>query len=198
MYNQISSFLILIILFLEKYMTINWLNKNKHKFKDYELIKKYFYIQRFVNYTTVASYLAVLSSMYTILFNKLPNPKLMVLVWNQTFTITVGYWLIVFPNVLISDEPKNYVIDIIQHCPVLLLYTYQISNYNNIFQIDGIIYSFIYGYFYLFFIWLPYYLITGDVIYTSMEGSWINKIKSIAKINIIAILGHLYGCYYLN
>ena len=136
MYIHTSSLFILLILLFEKYYTIKWLDRVRYKFKDYELMKKYFYTQRFVNYTTVASYLAVLSSMYTIIFNKLPNPKLMVLVWNQTFTITFGYWIIVFPDVLKSKDPKNYILDIMQHGPVLLLYTYQIGYYTDIFRLE--------------------------------------------------------------
>jgi len=63
MYIHTSSILILFILLFEKYYTIKWLERVGHKFKDYELMKKFFYTQRYVNYTTVASYLAVLSSM---------------------------------------------------------------------------------------------------------------------------------------
>ena len=198
MYIHLTSILILLILLFEKYYTIKWLEKVGHKFENYEVMKKFVYMQRFVNYTTVASYLAVLSAMYTIIFHRLPNPKLMVLVWNQTFTITFGYWFIVFPEVIKSTDPKNYVLDIMQHCPVFLLYTYQITFYDNIFIIEDVYYSIIYGYFYLFFIWLPYYLTTGDVIYTSMNGGWKNKIITIAKINVIGVLGQMVGCYFLN
>jgi len=119
-------------------------------------------------------------------------------IWNQTFTITFGYWFIVFPEVIKSTDPKNYVLDIMQHGPVLLLYTYQITFYNNIFTMEGVYYSIIYGYFYLFFIWLPYYLTTDDVIYSSMEGSCKNKIITIAKINVIGVFGQMVGCYFLN
>ena len=60
MYINISSFLILFILFSEKYLTIIWLKKKGHLFRDYEIEKRYFYVNRFINYTTVASYLAVI------------------------------------------------------------------------------------------------------------------------------------------
>ena len=200
----ISSYLIIFLLIFEKYQSINWINKIgklNHKFKNFDKNQKYFYIRRFVNYTTVASYLALLSSLYTTIYGKLPDSYFMVLIWNQTFTITLGYWLIVFPELLKSEEPKNYLLDFMQHGPVLVLYTNNISNIsnnNNLFNINELIHSILFGYFYLFFIWTPYNLITGDTIYHSMNGNWINKLLTISKINLLCIIGHIIGYLFLN
>ena len=192
MYPVLSSFLIVFVLFYEKYHCIKWLRGICHRFDNYEITKDYFYLQRFINYTTVASYLAILSSLYTIATGQLPPPDIMVMVWNQTFTITMGYWIMVYPDTWSNNDPRNYYLDTLQHGPVLILYTYQISYYHNPFTMLGLIYSFIYGYFYLFFIWIPYYYLTGDPIYKVMNGGIVKKIGIISIINLICLyLSHI-------
>ena len=197
MYTVTSSFLILFVLFYEKYQCIKWLRGICHRFDNYEITKDYFYLQRFVNYSTAAGYLAILSSFYTIVSGNLPPPDIMVMVWNHTFTITMGYWILVYPETWANNDPINYYLDTLQHGPVLLLYTYQISHYNNPFSTYGLLYSFIYGYFYLFFIWIPYFYLTGDPIYKVMNGSLKKKIGMISIINCICICGQLIGIYIL-
>tara|TARA_Y100000385_G_C13098972_1_gene643220 strand:- start:3442 stop:4038 length:597 start_codon:yes stop_codon:yes gene_type:complete len=195
MYPVLSSFLIVFVLFYEKYHCIKWLRGICHRFDNYEITKDYFYLQRFINYTTVASYLAILSSLYTIATGQLPPPDIMVMVWNQTFTITMGYWIMVYPDTWSNNDPRNYYLDTLQHGPVLILYTYQISYYHNPFTMLGLIYSFIYGYFYLFFIWIPYYYLTGDPIYKVMNGGIVKKIGIISIINLICLCGQIIGLY---
>ena len=195
MYPVLSSFLIVFVLFYEKYHCIKWLRGICHRFDNYEITKDYFYLQRFINYTTVASYLAILSSLYTIATGQLPPPDIMVMVWNQTFTITMGYWIMVYPDTWSNNDPRNYYLDTLQHGPVLILYTYQISYYHNPYSMLGLIYSFIYGYFYLFFIWIPYYYLTGDPIYKVMNGGIVKKIGIISIINLICLCGQIIGLY---
>lgn len=191
----ISDVLIINILVLEKIGCLLWFKINRDILVNMGLIGNYSYLSRFVNLTTVSSIPVLFSSIYSIITGKYPPVEYMEVIWNQTFTITIGYWLIVFPCLLNMDCPKTYLLDFYQHLPVLLLYTNALLNteYTSIFTVNGLMYSVIYGYLYLFFIWYPYYLYTGDTIYISMRGSFLNKIGTIAKINIISIIGHILG-----
>ena len=190
-----NSGLIINILVLEKIASLLWFRRHKDILINMGIIKTRSYLPRFVNLTTISSIPVILSSIYSIITGKYPPVEYMEVIWNQTFTITIGYWFVVFPVLLSMDCPKTYLLDFYQHCPVLVLYTYQVVNsgYTTVFSINGLLYSILYGYLYLFFIWYPYYVYSGDVIYESMRGSFCNKIKTISKINIISILGHIIG-----
>ena len=191
----IYSILIINILVFEKIACLLWFKINRDILVSMGIIKNSLYLSRFVNLTTVSSVPVLFSSIYSIITGRYPPVEYMEVIWNQTFTITIGYWFIVFPSLLNIDCPKTYLLDFYQHLPVLVLYTLSLLNsgYTLIFSVNGLIYSLIYGYLYLFFIWYPYYLYTGDTIYTDMGGSLLNRIMTISKINIISIIGHIVG-----
>ena len=197
MFQKPYNLAILLILIYEKISTIYWLNKYQHKFINYHKVKKYFILQRFVTYTSLGNHLAILSAFYSLLFNYTINNVFFVVTWNTLFSITVGYWLLVYPKIINSNEPYNIFLDFLAHGPVLVLYTFLIKQNNIIFTFNNAIYPILLGYFYLFFIWLPWYKLTGDSVYEAMDKKWNNRFLTIFKMNCIAIIGHFIAICFL-
>ena len=188
----------LVTLIYEKIITIRWLKKIKHKFVNYEKVKDYFYIQRFVTYTSLGNNLSILCSFYSILFNTKPETIFFVLTWNTLFCVTFGYWLLVFPKIIYNNEPKNYLADFLAHGPGLIFYSLLAKYYNIHFTLEYVKYPILLGYFYLFFIWYPWYKITGDTIYDVMSKNWWNRILTIIRMNILSVIGHIICIYIFN
>jgi hypothetical protein len=198
MSQNLFNVAILLILIYEKIATIFWLKKNQNKLINYNKVKDYFILQRFVTYTSLANHLSILSAFYCLIFNHTINNIFFILTWNTLFSVTIGFWLLVYPKIIYSGEPYNTFLDFLAHGPVLVLYSLLVKEYNIIFTIDTVIYPILLGYFYLFFIWLPWYKLTGDSIYEAMDKRWNNRFLTIAKMNCIAIIGHLFAmCLFL-
>ena len=106
--------------------------------------------------------------------------------------------LIVFPKIIFSQEPKNYFLDVLSHGPVVFLYTILGYSYNINITFDSVVYPILFGYFYLFFIWLPWYKLTGDTVYEAMDKNWNNRFMTIFKMNLISFIGHLFAMFIFN
>ena len=182
----------------EKFTTIKWLKKIRHKFVNYEKVKDHFIIQRFVTYTSLGNNLSIICSFYSILFNTKPDTIFFILTWNTLFCVTFGYWILVFPKIIYNDEPKNYLADFLAHGPGLFFYSL-LANYYDIFiSLEYVIYPIFLGYFYLFFIWYPWYKTTGDTIYVVMEHNWKNRIYTVFTMNLFSVLGHFFYIAFFN
>ena len=107
------------------------------------------------------------------------------------FSVTFGYWSFVFPKSFVIKQPNSYLSDFLSHGPALFLYSLLAKNYNFIFNFEYVVYPILLGYFYLFFIWYPWYKITGDTIYAVMEHNWIRRIYIIFTLNFFSLVGHL-------
>ena len=195
MYDKIIHLSVLLILIYDKINTTIWLKSCRDKFINYDKVKNYFILQRFVTYTSLGNNLAILSSFYSLLFNSRPEDIFFILTWNTLFCITIGYWLLVYPKLGHSSEPTNILLDIISHGPVLILYSILAINYEIVFTIESVIYPLLLGYFYLFFIWLPWYKLTGDTVYDAMDKRWNNRFMTIFKMNFISLIGHLIAIF---
>ena len=97
---------------------------------------------------------------------------------------------------MISSEPKNILLDTFSHGPVLILYSILFKLYQIKIYFSSVIYSLLLGYFYLFFIWLPWYKLTGDTVYEAMDKKWNNRFITILKMNFISFIGHLFAMYF--
>lgn len=196
MYQNLFNSSILLILIYEKIATIFWLKKNQSKLINYHKVKDYFILQRFVTYTSLGNHLAIISAFYCLIFNHTINNIFFILTWNTLFSVTIGFWLLVYPKIICSGEPYNTFLDFLGHGPALILNSLLIKEYNISFTIDSVVYPILLGYFYLFFIWLPWYKLTGDPIYEAMDKKWNNRLITIFKMNFIAIVGHLFAIYF--
>ena len=198
MYDKIIHLSILSTLIYEKITTIKWLKKIRHKFVNYEKVKDHFIIQRFVTYTSLGNNLSILCSFYSILFDTKPDTIFFILTWNTLFCVTFGYWILVFPKAIYNDEPKNYLADFLSHGPALFFYSLLAKHYDIQFNIFYVIYPILLGYFYLFFIWYPWYKLTGDTIYEAMSKNWENRFLTIFRMNLMSITGHILSIYIFN
>ena len=196
MYKNLLNATILLILTFEKIANTYWLMKNQNKLINYHKIKDHFILQRFVTYTSLGNHLSIISAFYCLFFNHNINNIFFIITWNTLFSITVGFWLMVYPKVICSGEPYNTFLDLLGHGPALILNSLLIKEYNINFTFDTVIYPILLGYFYLFFIWLPWYKLTGDPIYEVMGKKWSNRFITITKMNCIAIIGHIFAMYY--
>tara|TARA_Y100000991_G_C21918418_1_gene325410 strand:+ start:424 stop:1020 length:597 start_codon:yes stop_codon:yes gene_type:complete len=198
MYDKIIHLSILSTLIYEKFITIKWLKKMRHKFVNYEKVKDHFIIQRFVTYTSLGNNLSILFSFYSILFNTKPDTIFFILTWNTLFCVTFGYWILVFPKIIFNDEPKYYLADFLAHGPGLFFYSLLAIQYDIQFNMEYAIYPILLGYFYLFFIWYPWYKLTGDTIYEAMSKNWENRFLTIIRMNLMSIIGHILSIYIFN
>ena len=191
MYEKILHLGILSILIYEKIFTIKWLKSIRHQLSNYEKVKDYFIIQRFVTYTSVGNNLAILCSFYSLLFNTQPDKCFFILTWNTLFSVTFGYWILIFPKSFNNNEPQNYLSEFLSHGPGLFFYSLLAKYYQIDFDFEYVIYPILLGYFYLFFIWYPWYKITDDTIYVVMKNGWLQRIFTIFTMNCFSFLGYL-------
>lgn len=198
MYDKIIHVSLLFTLIYEKILSIRWLKSVIHKFSNYEKVKDHFIIQRFVTYTSLGNNLAILCSFYSLIFNTQPDIVFFILTWNTLFCVTIGYWLLVFPKSIDNKEPKNYIADFLSHGPALFFYSLLAKNYNISINFEYVIYPILLGYFYLFFIWYPWYKTTGDTIYIVMEKNWKNRMYTILTMNFFSLIGHFFYLIFLN
>lgn len=198
MYDKIIHISLLFTLIYEKFLSIRWLISVRHKFYNYEKVKDYFIIQRFVTYTSLGNNLAILCSFYSLIFNTRPEIFFFILTWNTLFCVTLGYWLLVFPKSFDNKDPTNYFTDFLSHGPALFFYSLLAKYYNIFINFEYAVYPLFVGYFYLFCIWYPWYKTTGDTIYVVMDYSWKNRIYTILTMNLFSILGHFFYIYLFN
>lgn len=195
MFDKIIHLSVLSILIYERVTSIKWLKNIRHQFRNYNKVKDYFVLQRFVTYTSLGNNLSLLCSAFCLLFNTYPNDIFFILTWNTLFCITFGYWFLVFPNIIYNNEPKNYVVDFLAHGPALILYSYLSKYYNIDVNFFYVLYPISLGYFYLFFIWYPWYKLTNDTIYDAMDKNWMHRFFTILRMNFISLIGHIIYLY---
>jgi hypothetical protein len=198
MYDKLIHISLLFTLIYEKFLSIRWLKCVRHKFSNYNKVKDHFIIQRFVTYTSLGNNLAILCSFYSIIFNTQPETIFFTLTWNTLFCVTFGYWTLVFPKSFDIKEPKNYLADFLSHGPALFFYSLLAKNYRVVLNFEYVVYPIFLGYFYLFFIWYPWYKTTGDTIYAVMENNWKNRICTILTMNLFSLFGHIFYINYFN
>lgn len=148
----------------------------------------------YTNFGFICFFIVEILKKYNIIFNNLNLTTIVILT-----TTTIGYWLVVYPNLTINQKNDKFGIisDILGHGPPLILFL--LDNTFKIETINKIIYPLISSYFWFIFIWFPWYIITKDPLYNSLSNklSLLTRCKTILNINIINILS-FFSLYLIN
>jgi hypothetical protein len=162
------------------------------------LHQKYYWIKHFVRFTDTGHIISVIYVFY---------PQILPVAFNTHFVITFGYWI---GKLLLSlnDVDVLYNKEIIKwitncwsystHGLPLILFTNEIiQNFdgNNYFSFTSLIYSYLWIYGWLFFIYFPWRYFTKDPIYfvLSNESPRKNKIIFILFIHLLYIISNIIG-----
>ena len=185
---------------LQKLSTLRWIWNNREQFdtKENKLYQKFgvfLPFRSFITYTNFSNTLTFFNSFYFIIFNKPIYSFSLSIIWSLLFSVTVGYWVMVYPF-LDNTLPINMKIEISGHGPLLLLYSVFLYFYQHpIFELQYILHTIGFNIFWLICIWFPWYLLTGDYIYFVFkpEFPFIFKVDVILKICLIGMLGFYMG-----
>ena len=191
----IDTITISLFLFLRVY-SFNWLIKNRNKFltdidDSYKKLGIFLPFRSFISFTASGTYLTAMTSAYTLYYDKNPSNLLCSLTWTILFVTTVAYYIFLFPYSLKPGYPFNFYTDIVGHGPLFILFSVRSFYVENYFEWINLPKVLLFPYFWLFFIWFPWYKITGDAVYPFFkdENSLKNKISIIFKATCLGIIG---------
>ena len=201
--NIHSEHLSVFIIVITRLYSIYWINQEKNNFTSPKnnLTKKLgslIHIRNLLTFTAFGSYLVLYYSLYKIYYGLSPPNYIFSVAWVIDLTTTIGFWFLVYPLYNIDTNPQNRILDVLSHGPTFVNMSYILSNFNNNpIYIYNLKYSLCAGFFWLLFIWIPWYIFTNDAMYHVLNSkkSIKSRLKSIFKILLIIILSHCLGAY---
>lgn len=202
-YNFLSSnifnYLILGIIVIEKILNFFWVSKYRKNYitNSNQKLGNLHYIRTYFYYTSTGTlfftYLLIDDIINPILFE---NILMWNCLWSILFSITMGFYIYVYPYLIFSSNfnALNKLLNYWCHGPYLVLATLKLGCLENPFSFNlssELYYCLLISYFWLFFIWLPWNLFTGDYLYEPLDNklSLKRRLINIAKFKLLLILG---------
>jgi len=193
------NYIICFYFIIQRIIVFNWIWKNKEKYDNHEdkLYQKFGIFLPFrllFTYTNYGNTLCFFNSLYFILYNQQPFSFVFPVVWTLVFSVTAGYWVLVYPFKNHSLLPINMNLEISGHGPLLILNSLSLYLYQYpVFELHHILYTIYFNLFWLLCIWMPWYFLTGDYIYFVFKPNFpvFFKINIVIKMCLLSLMGFM-------